>query len=195
MKATKRPYARRFVRQRLLSSARPAHDHSLHVRGPGAPSRTRARDTISRRRWNFRQIAPWRRLLFWTWTTNPCPHDVLHSTDPSPVRCKTLVFRDSDSVWSIRRRASMCRYASLVLQTPLRFRAAATASTHQLCSGLLTGVSAATCTRHDVAATASCNAAARRPGARPRRLARRPGWRAAGQSGGAGRRRAHGESK
>ena len=137
----------------------------------------------------------WRRLLFWTWTTNPCPHDVLHSTDPSPVRCKTLVFRDSDSVWSIRRRASMCRYASLVLQTPLRFRAAATASTHQLCSGLLTGVSAATCTRHDVAATASCNAAARRPGARPRRLARRSGWREAGQSGGAGRRRAHGESK
>ena len=113
---------------------------------------------------------------------------------PAPVRCKTLVFRDSDSVWSIRRRASMCRYASLVLQTPLRFRAAATASTHQLCSGSLTGGSAATCTRHDVAATASCNAAARRPGARPRRLARRPGWRAAGQSRGAGRRRAHGDA-
>ena len=52
----------------------------------------------------------WRRLLFWTWTTNPCPHDVLHSTDPSPFG----VTRVSDSVWSIRRRASMCRYASLL---------------------------------------------------------------------------------
>ena len=74
------------------------------------------------------------------------------------------------------------------------FQAGRSASTHQRCSGSLTGGSAATCTRHDVAATTSCNAAARRPGARPRRLARRPGWREASESCGAGRRSAHGDA-
>ena len=43
MKATKLTSARLFVHQRSLSSARPAHDHSFHVRGPGAASRTSAR--------------------------------------------------------------------------------------------------------------------------------------------------------
>ena len=55
------------------------------------------------------------------------------------------------------------------------------------CSRSLTGGRAAICTRHDVAATTGSDAAARRPGARPRCLTRRPGWRAAGRRG-AGRR-------
>ena len=75
------------------------------------------------------------------------------------------------------------------------FAARRIASRHQLCSRSLTGGSAATLARGTTSPRpllAMLLLAGRARGLAA--LARRPGWRAAGQSGGAGRRRAHGDA-